>query len=183
MARALAPAVSRPISTLFRGHDKDAVKESGYAGGTACATTTSPAFSEVGWAVPPASPACGRLFHTSQSAVAEASARVPGPRGTPAGGTGRAKSSHTHSHEKGRLHSEPDTQPRGLPHGLARRQGGFSRPRSSETKTGRGRHQCPPRPVQQSEGSAPGADLLRCLGGQAAAGGLGFLRGLALLGG
>ena len=42
----------------------EAVKESSYAGGTACATTTSPAFSEVGRAIPPASPACGRLFHT-----------------------------------------------------------------------------------------------------------------------
>jgi phosphocarrier protein FPr len=30
------------------------------AGGTACATTATPAFSEVGQAVPPASPACGR---------------------------------------------------------------------------------------------------------------------------
>jgi len=35
------------------------------AGGTACATATSPAFSEVGQAVPPASPACGRSFHGS----------------------------------------------------------------------------------------------------------------------
>jgi phosphocarrier protein FPr len=34
--------------------------ESSNAGGTACATTTTPAFSEVGQAVPPASPACGR---------------------------------------------------------------------------------------------------------------------------
>jgi polyisoprenoid-binding protein YceI len=34
-----------------------------FAGGTACATTTGPAFSEVLQAVPPASPACGRLFH------------------------------------------------------------------------------------------------------------------------
>jgi ADP-heptose:LPS heptosyltransferase len=41
----------------------EAVKELSYAGGTACATTTSPASSEVGQAVPPASPACGRFFH------------------------------------------------------------------------------------------------------------------------
>jgi amino acid adenylation domain-containing protein len=41
----------------------DAVKESSNAGGTACATTTSPAFSEVGQAVPPASPAGGRFLH------------------------------------------------------------------------------------------------------------------------
>jgi polyisoprenoid-binding protein YceI len=34
-----------------------------FTGGTACATTTGPAFSEVGQAVPPASPACGRFFH------------------------------------------------------------------------------------------------------------------------
>jgi polyisoprenoid-binding protein YceI len=34
-----------------------------YAGGTTCATTTGSAFSEVGQAVPPASPACGRIFH------------------------------------------------------------------------------------------------------------------------
>jgi hypothetical protein len=40
------------------------VKVSSYAGGTACATTASPAFSEVGQAVPPASPACGRFFHS-----------------------------------------------------------------------------------------------------------------------
>jgi hypothetical protein len=42
----------------------EAVKEFSYAGGTACATTTSPASSEVGQAVPPASPACGRFFHS-----------------------------------------------------------------------------------------------------------------------
>jgi len=41
----------------------EAVKEFSYAGGTACATTTSPACSEVRQAVPPASPACGRFFH------------------------------------------------------------------------------------------------------------------------
>ena len=34
-----------------------------FAGGTACATTTGPAFSKVGQAVPPAAPACGRFFH------------------------------------------------------------------------------------------------------------------------
>jgi hypothetical protein len=51
-------------------HMPEAVKEFSYAGGTACATTTSPASSEtspasseVGQAVPPASPACGRFFH------------------------------------------------------------------------------------------------------------------------
>jgi type II secretion system protein H len=40
--------------------------ESGNAGGTACATTTSPAFSGVGQAVPPASPAGGRFCHRFQ---------------------------------------------------------------------------------------------------------------------
>ena len=44
----------------------EAVKEFSYAGGTACATTTTPAWAEsqVGQAVPPASPACGRFFHS-----------------------------------------------------------------------------------------------------------------------
>src|ERR1035437_5508120 len=37
-------------------------------GGTACATTTSPAFSEVGQAVPPASRACGRLRYAFKAA-------------------------------------------------------------------------------------------------------------------
>ena len=43
--------------------------ESTCAGGTACATTTSPASSEVGQAVPPASPACGRFFQAMQPPI------------------------------------------------------------------------------------------------------------------
>ena len=55
----------RPAQRLRQPRTLEAVKESSYAGGTACATTTSPACSEVGQAVPPASPASGRFFHAS----------------------------------------------------------------------------------------------------------------------
>jgi hypothetical protein len=60
----LPPTNVRPQMRQDRSARLDAVKESSYAGGTACATTTSPALSEMGRAVPPASPAYGRLFHS-----------------------------------------------------------------------------------------------------------------------
>ncbi len=53
--RALIARADRQGRHLVAGNKRD-LKESGCAGGTACATTTSPASSEVGQAVPPASP-------------------------------------------------------------------------------------------------------------------------------
>jgi hypothetical protein len=57
------------MSQLTEARPSGGVRRSSYAGGTACATTASPAFSEVGQAVPPASPACGRLFHGFSASV------------------------------------------------------------------------------------------------------------------
>ena len=54
---------ARPHIAAHRAATYEAVRKSRHAGETACATNAGRLFEEVGQAVPPASPACGRFLH------------------------------------------------------------------------------------------------------------------------